>query len=272
MFSRTHVLYWSLALFLLLAIVVAIYTQAASKDANASTLGDQNHHAVTFWLQTLDSCRQAISGARFLLEGNGLSLVQESAPTVKPRTVQQDTDCPEEHGNCEAVSVGCMAWHIALPESGQRTYQIMELQAPGGYIPCLGVDSCVAGPAFVTLTLTSKGSVRATTHNSYQNGTVVTLPSSGAPYTGTESNPIVVHNAVPAKKANQPAPSQPTASESRPPATNEGKPPSSSESKPPASNERPPSSSESKPPVQQPRPPVSIPGMPSTGSNPESTH
>src|ERR671933_355772 len=71
----------------------------------------------TFWLQTVDSCREAIPGASFVLTGNGLNITKGPGPGTKPRTVGSGS-CPIQRGNCVKVPTGCLSWDIPIPSSG----------------------------------------------------------------------------------------------------------------------------------------------------------
>jgi hypothetical protein len=146
-----------------------------------------------FWVQTMDSCRQAIPGAVFKLKGNGLNVVAGPTPGTKPKTVGSG-GCPSQRGNCVTVPTGCLAWTIPVPTSGKKTYKITELTAPANYVPCTGGSVCTGGPVVVTITILSTGVVSATVRNVYPDGTKVVWPTIGAPYTGTPTDPAVVHN------------------------------------------------------------------------------
>jgi len=148
----------------------------------------------TFWIQTLDSCRHAVPGAFFVLQGNGLDV--RGGPGNGTRKVNVGSgNCPVQRGNCQKVSVGCVSWDIPIPASGSATYTITETSTPPNFIPCTGGSVCRGDPAeVVTLTINSSGVFAATVRNVYPDGTVVVWPTRGAPYTGTKTNPAVVHN------------------------------------------------------------------------------
>ncbi len=149
----------------------------------------------TIWLQVMDSCQQAIPGATFKLSGNGLNSVQGPAPGSGPQTVTPaNGNCPLQRGNCAKVSTGCLTWSVPIPAQGSTAYQISEISSPHNYVPCTGGSVCSGGPLTGTLTIYSSGNVAATIHNVYPDKTSVTWPSSGSPYTATQTDPITVHN------------------------------------------------------------------------------
>ena len=162
----------------------------------ARTTGQEYRPAtttVTVWLQTMDSCRQAIPGAYFTLRGNGLYIVEGPGPGTGPKTVGSG-NCPLQRGDCVTVPTGCLSWTLPVPSTGSMTYKIKETTHPKGYVPCDGGSVCPGGPEVVTLTIDAAGGVSATTLNIYPDGTSVVYPTSGAPYTATQSDPIVTHN------------------------------------------------------------------------------
>ncbi len=74
------------------------------------------------------------------------------------------------------------------------TYTINEIHSPNGYMPCTGGSVCPGGPQVITLHINSKGKISATVYNVYPDSQTVTWPTSGSAYTGTQSDPAVLHN------------------------------------------------------------------------------
>jgi hypothetical protein len=147
------------------------------------------------WLQVMDSCQQAIPGASFKLTGNSLISEKGPAPGTEPQTVTPTHGaCPLERGNCARISTGCLTWDISVPTQGTATYQITETTAAQNYVPCTGGSICSGGPVTGTLTINSSGGVTATVHNVFPDRASVTWPTSGNPYTATQTDPITVHN------------------------------------------------------------------------------
>ncbi len=171
----------------LICVSVAGILSGPAQDAMAS------QHTAKFWLQTMDSCRQAIPGAYFVLKGHGLSIHAGPGPGGRPQTVGPGS-CAIQRGNCSTVPTGCLWWNVPIPPSGSKTYKITETAAPHNYVRCTGGSVCSGGPVVVTLKITSHGRFSATVRNVYPDRTVVVWPTSGAPYTGKLTDPAVVHN------------------------------------------------------------------------------
>lgn len=150
--------------------------------------------SVVFWVQTMDSCQQAIPGATFKLTGPHFKVKAGPAPGSGPITVRAEHgNCPLQRGNCVAFKTGCLSWKIPIPASSSMKYQIQELTSAANYAVCAGGSVCPGGPAVVILTISSAGTISATVKNTYPNGVVVTWPTKGT-YSGKASDPAVVHN------------------------------------------------------------------------------
>jgi hypothetical protein len=143
----------------------------------------------------MDSCKQAIPGSNFVLTGNGLNVKKGPAPGYGPVTVSNmPSGCPLERGDCARVPTGCLYWDVPIPASGSKTYQIKETKSPANYMACTGGSVCPGGPVVITLSVNEQGAVAATAFNIYPDRQTVTWPTSGPAYTGTQGDPIVVHN------------------------------------------------------------------------------
>lgn len=150
---------------------------------------------VRIWVQTMDSCKQAIPGSYFVLTGGGLHVSKGPAPGRGRMTVSHETHgCPLERGNCARISDGCLYWDVPVPSQGVTTYTIKETKSPANYMPCTGGSVCPGGPVVITAKVSADGNVAATAFNVYPNRQTVTWPTSGQAYTGSPSDPIVVHN------------------------------------------------------------------------------
>jgi hypothetical protein len=194
----------SIATVLLLSIVMLVYSMIGGSNAGAA----QSGKTTVFWLQTMDSCKQAIPGASFRLQGNGLSIDQGPTAGSKPLTIDPTSTCPDQRGNCVVSNqTGCVSWDVPVPTSGSKSYQIIELSSPQGYVPCLMYPECQNGPVTVTLTIDSRGVISALAHDVYPNGGVATWPETGKPYTGSDTDPVVVHNSSANKNESTPKPS-----------------------------------------------------------------
>ena len=179
---------------LLLCLVALSFltTGTFSVSAHGVNGSPRSSSKITIWLQTMDSCRQAFPGAKYVLTGNGLQLYKGPAAGSGVVTVGSG-NCPLQRGNCSTVPTGCVSWTISIPSS-TLTYKIKETYTPSGYVPCTGGSVCPAGPDVINLKISSSGHVSATVKNTYPDGTTVTWPTSGSLYTATQTDPIVVHN------------------------------------------------------------------------------
>jgi Prealbumin-like fold domain len=142
------------------------------------------------WLQTMDSCEQALDGASYQVVGdNGLNL-QVSTPGSGKQAVVSG-NCPVQHGDCSSTTTGCV--HITgLPPGSYRIHETAtpppNSSNPEGYAACNGGSACRRQETDITVS--SSGSASGTTTNVYPDGTVAVY----GPWPGSTSNPIVVHN------------------------------------------------------------------------------
>jgi hypothetical protein len=145
------------------------------------------------WIQTMDSCKQALGGAAYTVSGGGASIAV-SDPSTGAGSVGPSVGCPLQQGNCTRTSRGCASF--AAP--GPGTYTIRQTVTPPGnttnpegYAPCEGGSACRSEQA--SLTVGSGGGVSAIVTAVYPDGTTATWPSTGS-YAGTPSDPIVFHD------------------------------------------------------------------------------
>jgi hypothetical protein len=153
----------------------------------------------TIWVQTMDSCKQALGGAAYLLSGGGVSMRAESPAAQKSR-VSSTPQCPLQQGDCAASTTGCLSFAAVPP----GTYTLRQTRTPAanipnpeGYAPCEGGSACRSEVAAVTVG--GDGSVRATVTNVYPDGLTVTWPSASgrrghSAYAATAPDPIVFHD------------------------------------------------------------------------------
>jgi hypothetical protein len=149
----------------------------------------------SFWLQTMDSCKQALAGAAYDLSGGGTTLSVADSTTRGTRVVGIPLRCPLEQGNCSASTTGCLQFTDLPP----GTYRIIQTRTPpanptnpGGYAPCEGGSACRS--EVVDVSVAQSGQVSATVTNVYPDGVTVTWPQTGGSYAGTAADPIVVHD------------------------------------------------------------------------------
>jgi hypothetical protein len=148
-----------------------------------------------FWLQTMDSCKQALGGAAYDLTGGGITVSVADSVTGGRRAVGTPARCPLEQGDCSSTSAGCVQFTDVPP----GVYRILQTRTPPpnttnpeGYAPCEGGSACRS--EVVDVTVSPTGSVTATVTNVYPDGLTVTWPQTGGPYAGTAIDPIVVHD------------------------------------------------------------------------------
>jgi Prealbumin-like fold domain len=183
----------ALAVVILAAGAVGMWrTQAPVGAAAGST-------TASVWLQTMDSCKQALGGAQYQLVGPGLDL-RVTTPSHTKQQVGSPSTCPLQQGNCSSISTGCVQFSD-LPPGTYRIHEIVTPKGdnsnPEGYAACNGGSACQSQE--VDLTVSSSGSASATVTNVYPNGKVAVYPTASvhsgrSTYAGTASDPIVVHN------------------------------------------------------------------------------
>jgi hypothetical protein len=151
--------------------------------------------AATIWLQTMDSCKQAVAGAAYDLSGGGITLSVADASTAGRHAVGVTPSCPLQQGDCSSISTGCVQFTNVPP----GTYRIVQTRTPPpnatnpeGYAPCEGGSACQSERVDVTVSPT--GQVSATVTNVYPDGLTVTWPTNGGPYLGSAIDPVVVHD------------------------------------------------------------------------------
>jgi hypothetical protein len=166
---------------------------AGAGPVQASTHRSSGGGGGGVWIQTMDSCKQALGGAAYTV-GGGTVAITVTTPTGGTGSLGPAAGCPLQQGSCGAAGKGCASF--AAP--GPGTYTIRQTVTPPGnatnpegYAPCEGGSACRSEEA--TLTVGSGGSVSAIVTAVYPDGTTVTWPSTGS-YAGTASDPIVFHD------------------------------------------------------------------------------
>ena len=157
----------------------------------------------TIWFQQQDSCRAALGGGLFALQGSGVTQFATPAGSGT-KSVGKGSGCPDQGGNCLpakglSMNIGCIAFSVPAP----GTYTIVMSQPPpgnranpGGYAACTGGSGCRSEVANVSVA--ANGSIQATTTNVYPNAVRTTWPSRDpntgmTHYQGTQRDPIVYH-------------------------------------------------------------------------------
>ncbi len=165
------------------SVAIGLTTVPAAATATAS-----------FWLQTMDSCKQAIGGADYELSGGGVTMTV-STPAASPHSVAPSSGCPLQQGDCATISYGCIQFSNVPPgvyKIIQRTTPPPNPTNPEGYAPCEGGSACQSEVADVTVA--PNGTVTGTVTAVYPDGTVKTWPDNGGPYSGATDDPLVIHD------------------------------------------------------------------------------
>jgi hypothetical protein len=148
----------------------------------------------SFWLQTMDSCKQSLGGADYELSGGGVTMTV-STPPNRPHPVAPASGCPLQQGDCATITSGCAQFSNVPPgvyKIIQRTTPPANATNPEGYAPCEGGSACQSEVADVTVA--PSGSVTGTVTAVYPDGTVKTWPDNGGPYSGAADDPLVIHD------------------------------------------------------------------------------
>jgi hypothetical protein len=180
---------------LMMGVAVLVSATAGFSGAAASTV------SATVYLQTMDSCHQALGSAQYQIVGSGVNTTKTTLAST-PSTVNSAGGCPLQQGNCNLtlITVGCVSFDGLAP----GTYQVHEIATPpgagsnsAGYAPCTGGSACQSQT--VNFTVASDGSVQGTVTNVSPDGQKVTYPQPLAhggvsTYAGTKVDPLVTHN------------------------------------------------------------------------------
>ncbi|HEX6492203.1 MAG TPA: hypothetical protein VF112_01760 [Candidatus Dormibacteraeota bacterium] len=148
----------------------------------------------TVWVQTMDSCKQALPGGAVTLTGGGVARTATAAAGRK-RSVVPTASCPLTRGSCTAVAVGC----VSFSGLAAGTYRLVtatpppaDRSDPEGFAPCQGGSACRSETA--TVTVSASGAVTAQVVDVYPDGVSETFPSATASFAGSETDPVVLHD------------------------------------------------------------------------------
>ena len=192
-------------------IITGTPTQPGKADASAtvSTPNDSNLSnntattslniapvptSVKFWVQTLDGCQFALPGAVYILQGNGLFMAQGPGQGDAAVKVGSANPCPLQHGDCVAVTTGCLSWDLPVSATGTTTYTITEVVPSGGYKACLYSTGCKTAPEVIFVTVDATGKVSATTKMADPKGSIVSYPADRSSFSGTQTDPALFYN------------------------------------------------------------------------------
>lgn len=175
-------------------VVSTLVIAGCSLAIGLSTVPAAATPTASFWLQTMDSCKQALGGADYELSGGGVTQTV-STPADRPHAVSPSSGCPLQQGDCVSMSYGCVQFSNVPPgvyKIIQRTTPPANPTNPEGYAPCEGGSACQSEVADVTVA--PNGSVTGTVTAVYPDGTVKTWPDNGGPYSGATDDPVVIHD------------------------------------------------------------------------------
>jgi len=181
-----------------LALTAALACGGGALAGGAAAVRAQSQGA-TVWVQTMDSCKQALGGAAYRLTGGGLTRTAQT-PTQRKVTVSPKAACPLQQGTCGKGARGCVSF-AGLP-AGSYTLVTTRPPAPDrsdpeGFAPCQGGSACRSETA--TIVVAAGGGVAATVTDVYPDGVTETFPTASthgghAAYAGTAADPVVIHD------------------------------------------------------------------------------
>jgi hypothetical protein len=161
-------------------------TQGRAATASATT---------TITIQSMDSCKQALDGAGYLLTGDNVRSGLTVTSSGSGRQSVSGGSCPVPRGSCRSTSTGCLSFTGVPAPGSYRIHAVVTPPAnssnPEGYAPCEGGSACRSEEAVVTVL--ADGSVQAQVNDVYPDGFIRVLPGSSSTYAGTAADPIVFH-------------------------------------------------------------------------------
>ncbi|MGH7749963.1 MAG: hypothetical protein ACREQ5_35120, partial [Candidatus Dormibacteria bacterium] len=182
-----------LRLFLAVSVTLACslgVLVSGTQGRAASTSG-----TTSITVQAMDSCKQALDGAGYVLTGDNLSSPLTASNSGNGRHSISGGNCPVPRGSCSGGGTGCLTF-TGVPAPG--TYRMHAVQTPPanssnplGYAPCEGGSACRSEEAVITVA--ADGGVKAQVTDVYPDSFVRVLPSSSGTYAGTSGDPIVFH-------------------------------------------------------------------------------
>jgi len=200
--------------------ILAVIGAAAfvSLDLGTASAAPVRPRTVTVWIQSSDSCMEALPGATFIVNGPGIvNRLTGTTPGTLPAGIPGYVhgQCPIPHGSCVKSSTGCVTAVLNVPARGTNVYTItprtvnvagylngIAILTPKQYLrkgaysrnysyaQCEGGSDCARGPEIATVRVSSNGSVSATTQNINPDGF---RDAPWGPFTGAQSNPIMYH-------------------------------------------------------------------------------
>jgi hypothetical protein len=201
---------WSIVTTALLAVIGAALLSSIVGCSGAA-LTTVSSKTVTIWMQTVDSCALALSGATLTVSGPGINTTTAPTTGTIPKTLpaykatpHSQRHCPENQGTCVNFSTGCTSTVLNVPATGTAQYTITVNKLPPGhgmnvsYAPCEGGPAChhdasgqpIKEIAYVTVA--SNSAVQAWVRNTEPDGYLDRWPNTGF-LTAKLDSPILFH-------------------------------------------------------------------------------
>ena len=179
----------------------ALYHDGTTKKKK----GHPGKTTTTLWVQKLDSCSETLSGAQLELVDAGGTVISGPATSAAGKIHSfAHTKCPAQGGSCTATNSGCLTFTVPVPDSGTTTFQIVETQAPAGFVDCIkGDHNCKSQVG--TVTVAADGTMQVTFTVDFANGRTETLPTNdpntgSAFWLGTQADPALFYDGTVKKK------------------------------------------------------------------------
>jgi hypothetical protein len=201
-----QVLLRHLACMAALALFTIVMASPLGGKESAARAVTTHAKTVTVWIQVTDSCKQALAGGTFRVNGPGITNVITKPSSGTALQSLKSKKCPVQHGTCVKFATGCTTATLNVPASGIATYTItIQQPAPGRqqtknpdygenwtYAVCQGGSDC-SKREVATVHVTTSGAVSATVLNTYPNGDTITWPAPRGTFQGTQRDPIMFH-------------------------------------------------------------------------------
>jgi hypothetical protein len=175
-------------------VVVLVGCALGMVWSGTPSLAASASHTTSITVQSMDSCKQTLEGAGYVLSGDNLGSPLSVSSSGSGKGSVSGGNCPVPRGRCSGGAVGCLTF-TGVPVPG--TYRIHAVQTPPanssnpeGYAPCEGGSACRSEEAVVSVA--ADGSAQADVTDVYPDGFVRVLPGGGH-YAGTADDPIVFH-------------------------------------------------------------------------------
>ncbi|HEY2703242.1 MAG TPA: DUF4214 domain-containing protein [Candidatus Dormibacteraeota bacterium] len=179
------------------SVVSAIGSDGASVRA-ATPVASNTSAPYDVVVQTMDSCRTPLDGARYVLTTATGTALPTTAVTFPSGTGGLVGTCVLQQGNCATVSKGCLVFK-GVPAGDYRLKQTQTPAGnntnPDGYAPCNSGSACQWQTADVTVN--NDGTVAAQVTNMAPTGKAAQFPNDpnhAKYFSATAADPIVFHD------------------------------------------------------------------------------